>query len=511
MPTEDRKSIPTIFDCVEDGIFVHDIDTGAILDVNASMRVLYGYSREEARSLTVGDLSAGPPGYTNEDAKARMRAAAAGQPQLFEWHARRRNGELFWVEVNMRRATVDGSDRLVVVTRDISERRKTMEALRASEAFLDGIIEHSPYSTWISDENGTLVRTNQVLRDTLHVTDDDLVGRYNVFSDPLVIGQGLVPTIRRVFDQGDTVRFTMRYDSTNWQQPAEKKQSDLILDITISPVIDENGKTVHAIIQHFDITKMVHASETIQRLNAELERRVTERTGELQAALKELESFSYSISHDLRAPLRAIDGFAHILTDSQGSRMDAEGIRLCSLIRQNVRRMSDLIDALLAFARLGRADMRLAAIDMTAMVREVADELAPPPRSERMDLRLEPLPPALGDPVLLRQVWVNLVANALKFSSKRERAVIEVSGGIEEGEAVYRVRDNGTGFDMQFAGKLFGVFQRLHGDQEFEGTGVGLALAKRIIDRHGGRVWAEGKVDGGATFGFALPHRNASA
>jgi PAS domain S-box-containing protein len=507
MPNRDTKSFPTIFDCINDGIFVHDIGTGAILDVNQTACDMYGYTREEVRSLSIGDLSAGAPHYTQEDALAWMRAAADGDPQLLEWHARRKNGELFWIEVSMRRAAVDGQDRIVVVTRDITERKETTEALRTSEAFLDSIIENSPYSTWVSDEKGTLIRMNQVLRNTLHVTDEELVGKYNVFSDPLVIEQGLVPTIRRVFDMGDTVRFSMRYDSAYWQKRAEKRTPDLILDITISPVTDEHGKTAHAVIQHFDVTEMTHAAETIQRLNGELERRVVERTAELRTALKELEAFSYSISHDLRAPLRAIDGFAHILTESQGARLDAEGMRLCSLIRQSIRRMSKLIDDLLAFSRLGRADMRLSTIDMTALAREVVDELAPAPRSERLEIRLEPLPHAMGDPALLRQVWVNLAANALKFSSKRDHALIEISGGVNGGETAYQVRDNGTGFDMQFAGKLFGVFQRLHGDQEFEGTGVGLAIVKRIIDRHGGRVWAEGEADAGAAFSFALPLR----
>jgi PAS domain S-box-containing protein len=508
MKSEELKKVQEVLDSLNDAIFVHDIDTGAILDVNAGMCVLYGYSREEARELTVQELSMGTPPYSQGEARARMRAAADGEPQLFEWHARKKNGELFWVEMNMRRATLDGRDRVVVVTRDITERKKNSEALRASEAFLDSIIEHSPYSTWVSDEKGTLIRMNQVLRDTLHVVDADLVGSYNVFSDPLVEQQGLMPMIRRVFDKGETVKFIMEYSSTIFQEKG-KKEPDLILDITVSPVLDEQGRIVHAVFQHFDVTKMVRATEMIRHLNEELEERVVARTAELEGALKELESFSYTISHDLRAPLRAIDGFAHILAESQGERLDAEGTRLCALIRRNTRRMGELIDDLLAFSRLGRADVRLAAVDMTALARAAMDECAPPPRSGRLDIRLEPLPSATGDPILLRQAWVNLIANAVKFSSKRDSALIEISGRVGDGEAVYQVRDNGTGFDMQFAGKLFGVFQRLHDDQDFEGTGVGLAIIKRVIERHGGRVWAEGKIDEGATFSFALPAPDA--
>jgi PAS domain S-box-containing protein len=507
MPDESRKWVQAILDNINDAILVQDADTAAILDVNATTCSMFGYTREEILSLSIGQISLGELPYTDEEALAWIRAAAAGEPQLFEWRARRKNGGTFWVEVNMRRAVVEGVSRILMVVRDITERKRAMEALHASEAFLDSIIEHSPYSTWISDGNGTLIRMNQVLRDTLHVTDEDLVGKYNVFSDALVEQQGLMPTVRRVFEKGETVRFTMRYDSAFLQRRADAAPTDLILDITVSAVLDPQGKVIHAIFQHFDVTEMARAAETIQRLNGELERRVVERTAELRTALKELESFSYTISHDLRAPLRAIGGFTHILVESQGERLDAEGIRLCALIRENIQRMGELIDDLLAFSRVGRADIRLADIDMTALARAVVDELAPEPRGERRDIRLETLPPATGDPALIRQVWMNLVGNALKFSAKRDRALVQITGGIRDGEAVYQVRDNGAGFDMQFSGKLFEVFQRLHTDQDFEGTGVGLAIVKRIIERHGGRVRAEATVDQGAAFSFSLPLR----
>jgi len=380
-----------------------------------------------------------------------------------------------------------------------------MEKLRASEAFLDSIIEHSPYSTWVSDEKGTMIRMNQVLRDTLHVADADLVGRYNIFEDAQVIAQGHMPAVHRVFEQGETVRFTMRYDSSPLQDCAERHPTDLILDITISPVLDEAGRTIHAIIQHYDVTEMTRAADTIRRLNEELEHRVEARTAELRDALKELESFNYSVSHDLRTPLRAIDGFTRILMENLGPRLDAESARLGSLVRQNARRMGELIDDLLAFSRVGRVDMRSITVDMTALADDAVQACLPPGDRERVDLRVDPLPPAMGDPILLRQVLTNLMANAVKFSSKRERAVIRVYGETAGAEAVYHVRDNGTGFDMRYADKLFKVFQRLHTDQEFEGTGVGLAIVQRIIHKHGGRVWAEGQLDEGATFSFALP------
>jgi len=187
--------------------------------------------------------------------------------------------------------------------------------------------------------------------------------------------------------------------------------------------------------------------------------------------------------------------------------LGAEGQRVCTVVHDNTRRMSQLIDDLLAFSRLSRADMQVSSINMEALAHAVFLELSPPERQKQIDFHVAPLPPAIGDPMLIRQVWMNLLSNALKFSSRRERAVVEVGSQQQEDETIYFVRDNGAGFDMKYAHKLFGVFQRLHSEKEFEGTGVGLAIVQRIIRRHGGRVWAEGVVDQGTTFYFALPRQ----
>jgi PAS domain S-box-containing protein len=224
----------------------------------------------------------------------------------------------------------------------------------------------------------------------------------------------------------------------------------------------------------------------------------------LEASNKELESFSYSVSHDLRSPLRAIDGFSRILQEDYAGKLDDESRRLLGVIRDNSQKMGRLIDDLLEYSRLGRKPLSTVEIDMKRLVEEVLGELQvsgeKPPR-----LVLGALPPARGDAMLVKQAWANLMGNAIKFSSKREQPVIEVSGHESGAESVYCVKDNGAGFDMQYYNKLFSVFQRLHRAEEFPGTGVGLAIVQRVITRHGGRVWAEGKVNEGATFYFALP------
>jgi signal transduction histidine kinase len=239
---------------------------------------------------------------------------------------------------------------------------------------------------------------------------------------------------------------------------------------------------------------------------AELERRVAERTDELQRSNQELEGFSYSISHDLRTPLRAIDGFAAILEEDHNDALGLVGRQRLATIRKNARRMGQLIDDLLAFARLGRATMVANKVDMTALAHDVIYELrAHGIGAENAEIEVKPLPLARGDAALLRQVWMNLLSNALKFSAAAAQPRIEVGGGVVGGDCVYYVRDNGAGFDMKYYGKLFGVFQRLHGAEEYAGTGVGLAFVKRIIVRHGGDISAESAVGAGATFRFTVP------
>jgi light-regulated signal transduction histidine kinase (bacteriophytochrome) len=244
---------------------------------------------------------------------------------------------------------------------------------------------------------------------------------------------------------------------------------------------------------------------TVRPGDAELERRVEELTARLAAMDRELESFAHSISHDLRAPLRAIDGFSRMLLEDHAGSLDTEGKRLLGVVRENTLKMGLLIEDLLAFSRLNRSEVRPSLLDMTSLARSMYYELTTPEQRAGVAFTVGELPACQGDANMLRLVWMNLISNALKFSSRREHPAVEVDGRREGGETVYCVRDNGVGFDMEYAGKLFKVFQRLHGPRDFEGRGMGLACVQRIIQRHGGRVWAEGAPEAGAVFSFALP------
>jgi PAS domain S-box-containing protein len=277
------------------------------------------------------------------------------------------------------------------------------------------------------------------------------------------------------------------------------------VNLSVTALRDASGEISGFVGLAYDLSERKLAEAEIRKLNQELEQRVIERTAQLEEANRELEAFSYSVSHDLRTPLRAIDGFSRILLERQADRMDEEGRRLLGMLGDNAKRMAQLIEDMLRFSRTGRMELTFSRVDMEQLAHAVAEELRAGDSDSKMQIEVGSLPPAHGDIAMLRQVWVNLLSNAIKFSRNSAISKIEVGAAVKGDETVYHVKDNGVGFSQEYADKLFGVFQRLHGVDEFEGTGIGLAIVKRIVNRHGGRVWAEGKVGEGAAFYFSLP------
>ncbi len=383
------------------------------------------------------------------------------------------------------------------VVMDITERKRMEAKLVEREYQFRTLAENSPDVIVRYDRQGRRIYVNPEFERVNHLTAQQVIGK-----TPTELSTELKPKadeftekLMAAMASGRAVKVDL-----SWLKDGKR----ICWFVRVVPEFDAYGKVMSALTIWSDISERKQAEEEIRTLNRELEQRVAARTADLEAANKELEAFSYSVSHDLRTPLRAIDGFSGMLLEDYAGKLDEEGKRLLNVVRDNTIRMGQLIDDILKFSRTGRLEISFSEIDMEKLAREVGAELQPA-AGGNLQVEIAAIPASSGDRSMLRQVFVNLLSNAIKFSRIREIAVIQVGGFIEGGEAIYFVKDNGVGFDMQYAGKLFGVFQRLHGMDEFEGTGIGLAIVKRIVARHGGRVWSEGKVGEGATFYFSLP------
>ncbi len=288
----------------------------------------------------------------------------------------------------------------------------------------------------------------------------------------------------------------------------EKRAAELIIankELAFQNEEKEN-RAAEMVIVNKELKK---AEDGIRKLNEELEQKVIERTAQLETANKEMESFSYSVSHDLRAPIRAINGYAQILEEDYAEKFDTEGTRTLHSIKKNSKKMGNLIDDLLAFSKLGRKQVSVSEINMNDLVQSIIGELVTEEHGNTAEFKVTAIPPAQGDGSLIKQVWINLISNAVKYSKYKLHPSIEMGAYEKDGFVIYYVKDNGAGFDMKYYDKLFGVFQRLHSQEEFEGTGIGLAIVQKIVHRHNGIVWAESKPDEGTCFYFSLPGINS--
>lgn len=385
---------------------------------------------------------------------------------------RKKDGSYLYLDWN---ATPNpATQKLYCVARDISERKKAEEMLELTQFAVDNF---GDAIFWITPD-ARIVKVNEAACSMLGYSQAELLQFSIPDIDPNYNAE-LWPNHFAELRQKGSLFFE------TYQQG---KDGQLIpVEVTANYINFDNKEFNCASVR--DITK---------RKKAE---------GELQAVNKELEAFSYSVSHDLRAPLRAINGFSKILHEDYASKLDAEGIGMLNIIRDNSKKMGELIDALLAFSKLGRREISVSEINMTELVATVREEEMRG-QSDKTEFIINELPAATGDIVLIKQVWINLVSNAIKYSQHIPKARIEIGSYYKENLIVYYVKDNGAGFDMQYYDKLFGVFQRLHSQEEFIGTGIGLSIAEKVINRHGGSVWAESKLNEGSCFYFSLPNIN---
>jgi PAS domain S-box-containing protein len=459
------------------------------------------YSREELLEMSVFDID---PHRSKEtwDAYWKMRLGAGST--LIETEHRVSTGRTFPVEVSVNVMHFAGVTFLSSFSRDISERKKAERSLRESEYLLtksQQVARLGSYyfdalsGKWIGspmldelfgidksyprDTNGWIGLVHPEHKEEMRLyLEDHVISKHNMFNREY--------RVVRHRDGGEI-----------WVHGLGELE------------FDENGNTLKMIGTIQDVTERRLAEEEVRKLNEELENRVLQRTAQFEAANKELEAFAYSVSHDLRAPLRAVDGFTRILMEDHFNSLNDEGRRVCGIISEEARRMGELIDNLLTYSRMGRVELIHGLIEMEPLANSVFHELTTDEDRKRIEFHVGQLPTALSDGTMLHHVWSNLIGNAVKFTSKRERAIIEIGADQNEKETIYYVRDNGAGFDMRYSHKLFGMFQRLHNTREFEGTGVGLAIVQRLIQRHGGRIWAWGEPDKGAAFYFTIPRQAA--
>jgi len=471
------------------------------IEVNEAFLEMVGYTREGIGERATWQQLSHPDDVAPRDRIIASIISGERTSAQFGHRYLHKNGPVIWADVSTAlRRDADGSpDYFMTTIVDITERKHAEETVLKFARRQAALFESLQDGLAVVDTAGVFLDANPALCAMTGFSREELVGAGP--PHPFWPPEESEPI-------GEAFALSMRGQTKEPELTFMRKSGERF-PVVVSPstVKDSEGRVELLFATMKDVTERKRAEEEVRRLNIELEQRVLDRTAQLDAANNELEAFAYSVSHDLRAPLRHISGFSALLAERGGDDLDEKSRHYVETISRSVREMGVLIDDLLQFSRTGRAELQISDVDMEAVLREALEPLEREMGEREIEWSISPLPHVAGDSALLRQVWANLLSNAVKFSRGSSSARIEVGAMDGTAQDVFYVRDNGVGFDMQYAHKLFGVFQRLHSTAEFEGTGIGLANVQRIINRLGGRVWAEAELDKGAAFYFALPKR----